>query len=161
MTIARELAKLTGYAVFHNHLVVDAVHAVFEFGSEPFVRLRHEMWLSVFREAALAERNLIFTFSPENTVPPTFVEKAAAAVEQNGGKVLFVRLLCSDEEQERRLDSPSRSEFGKLRSVELLRQIRAEGGGEFPEIAHEGLTIDTEQTPPAEAAQLIQRHFEL
>ena len=40
LTIARELAARTGFALFHNHLVVDAVMAVFPFGSESFVRLR-------------------------------------------------------------------------------------------------------------------------
>ena len=42
LTIARALAALTGLAVFHNHLVVDAVAAVFPFGSEPFIRLREQ-----------------------------------------------------------------------------------------------------------------------
>jgi hypothetical protein len=36
LTVARELAARTDVALFHNHLVVDAVSAVFPFGSEPF-----------------------------------------------------------------------------------------------------------------------------
>ena len=40
LTVARELARLTGFGVFHNHLVVDSLTPVFEFGSEPFRRLR-------------------------------------------------------------------------------------------------------------------------
>jgi hypothetical protein len=52
LTIARELATLTGFALFHNHLVVDAVEAVFPFGSERFVKLREQFCLSMFREAA-------------------------------------------------------------------------------------------------------------
>jgi hypothetical protein len=46
LTIARELATLTGFALFHNHLVVDAVAAVFPFGSERFVKLREQFWLA-------------------------------------------------------------------------------------------------------------------
>jgi hypothetical protein len=47
LTVARALAERTGMALFHNHLVVDAVGAVFPFGSEAFVRLREQFWLAV------------------------------------------------------------------------------------------------------------------
>ena len=39
LTVGRELAKLTGFRHFHNHLTVDAVMAVFDFGSESFINL--------------------------------------------------------------------------------------------------------------------------
>lgn len=42
LTIARALAVITGFAVFHNHLVVDAVESIFPFGSERFTRLREQ-----------------------------------------------------------------------------------------------------------------------
>jgi hypothetical protein len=78
LTVARALAERTGIAVFHNHLVVDALEAVFPFGSEPFVRLREQFWLAVFAEAAQADRSLIFTFAPEPTVARDFAEGAVA-----------------------------------------------------------------------------------
>lgn len=57
LTVARVLAEQTGVALFHNHLVVDAVMAVFPFGSEPFVRLReHFGWRSLQRRQLLADR---------------------------------------------------------------------------------------------------------
>ena len=40
LTIARLVSERTGLPLFHNHLVVDAVAAVFPFGSEAFVILR-------------------------------------------------------------------------------------------------------------------------
>ena len=43
LTVGRELSRRPGYRLFHNHLVVDAVTAVFEFGSESFVRLREKL----------------------------------------------------------------------------------------------------------------------
>lgn len=36
LTIARELGRMTGYAVFHNHLIVDAVAAVFPTEAQRF-----------------------------------------------------------------------------------------------------------------------------
>ncbi len=160
LTIARELAKITGLPVFHNHLVVDTVMAVFEFGSEPFVKLRHEMWISMFRVAAAQRRSLIFTFSPEQTVPAGFVDEACKEIERGGGRVRFVRLLCGQKEQERRIVDRSRAEFGKLRSVEVLRKLRLDGAANYPELPAD-ITIDTEQVGAASAAEQIRDAFGL
>jgi shikimate kinase len=48
LTVARELAQLTDYKLFHNHLAVDLVESVFEFGDRPFVELREMIWLTMF-----------------------------------------------------------------------------------------------------------------
>ena len=44
LSVARELAKLTGFRLFHNHLTVDLVSAVFPFGSQPFILARKQVW---------------------------------------------------------------------------------------------------------------------
>jgi uncharacterized protein (DUF1501 family) len=108
-------------------LVVDAVGAVFPFGSAPFARLREQFWLETFQAAAEAARSLIFTFNPELSVEPAFPDRARAAVAAFGGTMPTVRLTLAWEEQERRIDNESRGEFGKLRSLELLRR-----GGNAP-----------------------------
>ena len=51
LTVAQKLAEITDYPLFHNHLVVDLLLSVFEFGSAPFVQLREEFWLSVIKAA--------------------------------------------------------------------------------------------------------------
>jgi hypothetical protein len=124
LTVGRELAELTGLPLFHNHLVVDAVGAVFPFGSEPFKRLREDLWLQVIGEAARAGRALIFTFAPEPTVAPDFPARVRSLVEAAGGEVLFVALTIDRAEQARRLVEPGRAAFGKLMSPELLEQLR-------------------------------------
>src|SRR5215211_7250719 len=65
LTVARELGRLTGLPVFHNHLIVDVLLEVFEFGSPEFVALREQFWLATFGAAAASGRSLIFTFAPE------------------------------------------------------------------------------------------------
>ncbi|HWA62751.1 MAG TPA: shikimate kinase [Caulobacteraceae bacterium] len=154
LTVARALAARTGLALFHNHLVVDAAHALFEFGSPPFVRVREAMWGMAFDEAARAGRSLVFTFAPENTVRPRFVGDTVATVERHGGRVRFVALTCPVEVQEMRVGDPSRAAFGKLRSLETLRRLRADGAQAFPPIASE-VTIDTSLHTPEESAALI------
>src|SRR5262245_49235368 len=98
LTIARELADMTGFRLFHNHLVVDALTAVFDFGTEPFIKLREQIWLTIFREATQRNVSLIFTFLPERTVGPSFIANTIEAVESTGGRVVFVELMCPGKE---------------------------------------------------------------
>lgn len=159
LTTGRALSSRLGYPLFHNHLVVDLLTTVFPFGSEPFVRLREEFWLAVLRDAARTGTSTIFTFAPESTLPHGFPERVRRAVEEEGGRVCFVRLRVSEEEQERRVTEPSRAEFHKLGDVNLLRALRAAAGTvEQPPAA---LEIDTDQSSPEQSADAIVRHFGL
>ncbi|MBN9539607.1 MAG: shikimate kinase, partial [Alphaproteobacteria bacterium] len=58
LTIARLVAERTGLPLFHNHLIVDAVAAVFPFGSKAFVMLRERFWLETISTAAEAGQSL-------------------------------------------------------------------------------------------------------
>lgn len=159
LTTARALEDLLGFPVFHNHLVVDALTTVFPFGSDPFVRLREDFWLQVFTEAARTGRSLTFTFTPEATVRSGFPARARAAVETSGGRVCFVRLLVSDDAQERRIASEDRRAFHKLTDVRTLRRLRNDRHSfEDPPV---DLEIDTDTSVAAETAVLVAAHFGL
>ena len=57
LTIAKGLARLRGYRVFHNHLIFDAVEAVFPFGSPRSLSYANDCGLSSLlapSESALA-----------------------------------------------------------------------------------------------------------
>lgn len=154
LTIGRELRAVTGFRLFHNHLVVDLLDTVFEFGSTPFIELREQLWLSIFREAARSGVSLIFTFAPERTVRAGFPAAAEAAVTSEGGRVLFVSLRCPEGELEQRLSEPSRAAFNKLKSVERYRELRDDGAFEFPPLRAD-LEIDTDSLSPILAAETI------
>ena len=161
LTVARELCALTGYRLFHNHLTVDLVSAVFDFGTQPFVILRESIWLAVFREAAARGVSLVFTFAPERTVTEHFIEDAVGAVESAGGRVLFVELTCDEGELERRIVSPARQSFGKLQSVELYRELKEAGVLQYAAMPESELSLDTTGSPPQETAHRIAEHFRL
>ncbi len=154
LTVGRALQALSGLRLFHNHLVVDALLSTFPFGSEPFVRLREQMWLSVFDEAARHGTSLIFTFAPEPTVAPEFIPRTVEIVTAAGGSVHFVELVCPIDELERRIENPSRAEFMKLRSVETFRKLCETDGWNFPRIPADTV-IDTSRKAPADAAREI------
>ncbi|QCI66946.1 shikimate kinase [Phreatobacter stygius] len=155
LTIARELAGTTGFALFHNHLIVDAVAAVFPFGSDAFVRLREAFWLATLGEAARAGRSTIFTFQPEPTVAPDFAERVRRVVGEAGGEVIFVRLTLAADLQDARIANADRAAFGKMRSLELLRALRDQFEAAEAAMPPARLTIDTGATPPTAVARLI------
>jgi chloramphenicol 3-O-phosphotransferase len=156
LTVARELAALTGYKLFHNHLVVDLLLSTFEFGSAPFVALREEIWLGVFREACRAKvPGMIFTFNPEKTVRAGFVGQVVATVTNEGGQVDFVELVCPVEELKKRLASEFRLQYRKLSSLELFDRLEAQGEFDTAHMPRAVMTIDTGTTAPAEAAEQI------
>jgi hypothetical protein len=159
LTTARALAERLHCPAFHNHLVINVLTELFPFGSEPFVRLREEIWPSVFAEAASADTSVIFTFAPDITVRPGFPLRAQETVEGAGGHVHFVRLLVSDVEQERRINSPSRREWHKLADLETLKRQRERN--EVPEEPPADLTIDTELLSVDQAADAIITTFHL
>src|ERR1044072_2224435 len=159
LTIARELAQMTGLRLFHNHLTVDMLTAVFDFGAEPFIVLREQIWLNVFSEAAKNNISLIFTFTPEQSVSPSFIEHTIDAVESAGGRVLFVALTCPVEELERRITSASRATFGKVHSVDVLRELNRTRAFAYRKLPDSGLSIETNQMSPREAASKICTFF--
>jgi chloramphenicol 3-O-phosphotransferase len=158
LTVARELAAMTGFRLFHNHLGVDLLLSVFDFGSEPFVALREEIWLSVFREADRhGLSGLIFTFAPEATVRPGFIGDVLGTVPE----VSFVELVCPLAELKQRIESASRVQFQKLTSVALFEELHAKGAFDASHMPRPVLSIDTSAYSPAEAATEIARTLRL
>jgi hypothetical protein len=157
LTIGRLIAERTGWPLFHNHLIVDAVAAVFPFGSKEFIRLRERFWLEIISSAASEGRSLIFTFAPEPTVATDFPHRLSQVVTASGGDVFYVALEVEESEQERRLVSPGRTEFGKLRCVELLHELRPAMSACMDQMPVPALRIDTGLTTPSGAADIIIR----
>lgn len=154
LTVARALEAKLGWPVFHNHLVVDAVGALFPFGSPNFVRLREDFWIHAFDAAAMEERNFIFTFAPERTVRPNFPTRVREAVGARGGSVRFVGLTASPEMLAARVESEGRAAHGKLRSKALLQELTEAGAFDVPPLPAE-LALDLGVLAPETAAARI------
>lgn len=159
LTTARELERRLGYPVFHNHLTVNLLTTIFPFGSEPFVRLREQIWLSVITDAARTGRSVIFTFAPESTVPWGFPDRLRTAVETNSGRLCSVRLTVSAQEQEARIGNASRVAAKKLSDLQTLRAGRQDQSPVEQPTAE--LIIDTDHSDPEASAELIIRTFTL
>lgn len=161
LTVAREVARLTGYKVFHNHVSIACVEAVFEFGTQPFGRTLDRVRFAVFEEAAREGVSLVFTYVYAHPHDEPFVERVCAAVEPHGGRVLLVRLICDRETLERRLPHPDREAMGKLASLDTLREVTARYDIFSPVEGRESLSFDNTNTPPEEVAARIVSHYHL
>lgn len=161
-TIGRELAAQTGFELYHNHLVVDEVLEHHAFGTPEFVAARDHAWRKHLGDAARDPgRRLIFTFSPENSVPQAFIDWLFHEVSVHEGRLHSVALRLSEEAIEDRLDSEQRRGFRKLTDHTLYRKLRAEGAFTTPRIPRTDLVLNTEHLSAIDAAARIVRHFHL
>jgi hypothetical protein len=155
LTIAQQVSQLTKLKLFHNHLTVDLLLSVFEFGSPAFVDLREQIWLSVMLEAIDAKIGLIFTFAPERTVSEGFLNLLINEATSSGADVRLVELVCSEAKIEQRLAGKSRKQFGKLSSIKEYRKLRAAGVFAVPNTLIPDLKIDTTVSAPTASAARI------
>lgn len=159
LTIAEKLRDLTGFRLFHNHLTINAICEVFDFGSPPFIELLHRMRLDVFATAMQAGVDLIFTNNSAWGAPDgskrfeAFTYEAAHVVESAGGVALFVRVTAPLDVLESRVGNESRRAHGKLADVARLRELVA--GMQEPQLRASDLTVDTAELTADEAAQVI------
>lgn len=162
LTVAQELSNLTGYKLFHNHLVVDLVHAIFDFQTKPFVELREKMWMMVFQRAKEERvKGLIFTFAPEESVPAHFIPDIIKLIEDDQNTMYFVELTCDPQELRKRIVHPSRSKYAKGMSPDQVEKYY-QRDHLLPAIVHERkLTIDNTNVSPHETALRIAEQYSL
>ncbi|HEX8285325.1 MAG TPA: AAA family ATPase [Pyrinomonadaceae bacterium] len=161
LTVARELARMTGYKLFDNHVSITCARSVFDFGTRPFGKVVSAIRTTVFEEAAREGISLVFTFVYSHPQDAPFVERVCRLVESEGGRALLVHLTCAREELERRLPRPERTPAGKLTSLDTLREL-LESHDFFSRVpGRESLEIDNTALAPVEVARLIAGHYHL
>ncbi|ETO26049.1 hypothetical protein RFI_11085 [Reticulomyxa filosa] len=124
LTVAKELVnQVKGYRLFHNHLLCDTLLAVFDFGSESFVKLREKQWLEIFEELCKLKQNIIFTFAFESTVTSKFIPNLIRLVQEHNGRIIWIELMCEKAALLERVRSDSRQSFKKLTDVKLFEDL--------------------------------------
>ena len=157
LTTATEIANLTGFKLFHNHLVVDALMAVFDFASPQFILLREQFWLDVFRAAMIERSNgIIFTFTPDYSVRKEFVETLITMVnEADGVSIDFIEIACAESIVLERIASDSRRQFKKLVDASLCAELLAQKKFHYPYLPPPAITIDSSTSMAIDSARII------
>src|SRR5207244_10734193 len=92
LTVVTELAKLTGFKLFHHHVSIQFVQSIFEFGTKTFRRLTGKYRLEMLEAAAKEGIDTIITLVySEYHDADQCVQHVIQHVRARGGQVLFVR----------------------------------------------------------------------
>ena len=179
MTVGRALCDLTGFKLFHNHMSVEPILEVFDFGTPPFFRLVGEIRRRVVEEAVVAGLpGLVFTYvwALDDEGEARFVAGLVDVVERGGGTVHFVELTAPLDVRRVRNATELRREHKRThRDAELSERILDDleryvlnsPDGQAPEPAaslFEGrdlVRIDNTDLSPDEVARQVARRFDL
>ncbi len=169
MTVGQELMKLTGLRLFHNHMAIEPVLAVFgEYDGQAVSEIRDV----IFRRFAASDRyGMIFTFMWAFDVREDwdYVEHVKGIFASRGTEFYCVELVASREvrlernaTENRRRHKPSKTDTEAssrrlIREDENYRLVSREGEVPFENY----LRIDNTRMPPEEAARLIRDTFRL
>lgn len=162
LTVANALAQVTRFKVFHNHLTLDVVLSIFDWGQGPFWELIERYRIDLLEAAAKAAiLGVIFTFVYAKPHDDDFVHRVVERVQQNGGEVCFVRLKCTKRELYRRLRAASRRAFHKMRGTKALKDLlnQRELFKDVPYVNN--LVIDNTRLSAKKTAQRIADHYGL
>ena len=161
LTVAREIAARTNFKVFHNHLSIDAIEPIFEFGSKSFGKLINLIRYETIAEAARENVDLIYTFCYAKDLDDAHVKRVTETVEENGGEVCFVLLRAERDELNKRVTAESRRKMGKAKTVEMMDFFHETYDLSSPVPDRESLIIDNTNLSAEDAARQIIEHFNL
>ena len=159
LTIAEALAEQSGFRLFHNHLTVNAVRAVFDFGSPPFIELVQRMRLDVFATAMRSDVDVIFTNTSAWGGDDARARFAAFASEVDdvvrgaGGTTCFVQVTAPEDVLVSRVALEWRHAHGKLTDATRLRSLLADL--DSSPLHLDDLSVDTSVTDAQDAASRI------
>jgi hypothetical protein len=159
LTVATELARETGFKLFHNHLSLDLVESIFPRGTPSFARVGRAVRELVFEEAAQEDINLIFTYVYEHPQDDPEMQWMLEVVERHGAATQLVQLTCNPEKLNERVGTASRRLKGKITDAELLGQLLEAYDLFTPYPERPSLQLDTTMTPPQETEVAIAAHL--
>jgi len=160
LTVGKQLSKLTGYSLLHNHLTVDLIKQIFPFGSKPFSRLNRQFRKTLVR-FALTEKlpGLIMTYVWASNLKPDndFLQELVDLVRKNNGHTYLIGLACPYPILLKRVVNQDRRVYGKLHRASDLQKLlpRWKMQGDIRRKPRPTLVIDTSRLKPIMAAELI------
>jgi len=161
LTVAKELSKITGFKLFHNHLVNDALSSVMEFNTKSYWKRNKKLKIDLIKVAHKeGTKGLIFTMVYVGK-EASFVRRFKNYLEKNGSKVYFVKLECGEKELFKRVKQESRKQFKKLRSIKALRKYMKKYDVYAPLPLEKQFVIDNTKLSGRRVADMVANHYKL
>jgi cytidylate kinase len=161
LTVAKELANKTGFKLFHNHLSVDLVTAIFPYGSDIFWNLLRKIRTQMIEAAVKENIDVVFTFVFAAGEDEDLIKSYMKIVEQVGSEVYLVQLKTTTDELHKRVESESRKVYKKIASAEGLKKYMKQYNLLSPIPDRDSLIIDNTNLTPKEVADQVIDHFHL
>lgn len=156
LTVAQELAKLTSYRLFHNHLAQDLANELYPGFNKKKFDLSNAIRLAVLEYAAKNDTNLIFTYVYSGSQDDLrFVENVINLLSKYDSVAHFVQLTAPRSVLFDRVANDSRKSFKKIVLAEELEQRLNDYDIEGRIHVNHTLTIDTSSQKPRLSARQI------
>lgn len=123
LTIAKHLARMSGYQLFDNHASIDLANRIFARDEAGFGDLVTGIRKLVFETAARNDKNLIFTYVYAHPQDKADMVWMINSIENNGGQVRLVHLSCDPDILLQRVSDDSRRAYSKITDEALLTEI--------------------------------------
>ncbi len=160
-TIGTSLSKRLGIPLIDNHSIANPIVRLFPWGDPDQQRLTREFRLELFRTASRRGKSLITTFGGGGMLYDDFIQETVKAVEENGGKVIFVQLTAPREVLFARVANESRKEKQTIASEQTLAQFFEEKPDVFSRaLVPDHLEIDTSSQTIEELTTRIAEYVE-
>ncbi len=169
MSVGEALAKITGMKLYHNHISIEAVRPIFDFGTPSFNKLVTLFRMETMKEVVKSDLNgLIFTFvwALDSSSDVEYVNRIANIFESEGKEVFYVELEASLEtrlvrntHEKRLLEKPSKRDTDtseRILYAERKYQLNTKPG-EFDRANY--LKINNEHLSPENVAEQIKVFF--
>lgn len=177
MTVGREVCARTGFRLFHNHMSIEPLLGIFDFGSPSFNRINHLIRHEVIAEAVVADlAGLVFSYAWDfdSAADTAEVTRLIAPVVEAGAPVDFVELTAAQsvrlarEGRADRMDhkrSKRDVEWARAHVVELESLARfttdSADAAHWPLPQHRHLRLDNGHDSPTRTAERIVRELDL
>ena len=163
LTVAKALSKKTGYKLFHNHIVNDALSEIIDFEDENYWKAADKLKLELIETASrYGVKGMIFTMvyvgNKEGVDLPRRIKRV---VEKDKGKAYFVKVECDEDKLLKRVVNKDRRKYKKFGNARKLKKyIRNHKVFESLPFRDQ-LVINTSGTSAVENAERIVKHFGL
>ena len=161
LTVARELIKITGFKLIHNHLINDLLGSVFDFGTPSFAKLAQQFRIALL--TAVSQDNsvqgVIMTFCYAKRTDDVLVRQLVDVMQKYDSTVRAALLVCDHRVLYKRIQNKSRKKFGKIKTVTKLKAVmkRHELGSPISFI--ESIIIDNTKLSPRKVAEKIKKEL--
>lgn len=172
MTVGQELAKITNFKLFHNHMTIDVVSDLFENMPSERNRLINLFRKEIFEAYSKSdEYGMIFTYmwAFDRKEDWEYIDYVENLFSSRGADIYFVELEADydlrierNKTDNRLLNKPSKRNLDKseslFRSLENMYRLNSYDG----EVAKENyIRINNSNLRPEEAALIIKNKFSL